>query len=193
MRPTTMSLLDWKLLRHFSTPRMAERQDTRPLVKCSESGEVHSMARYTADAKRAIKRLFGDGLLGVVGNPEYRNIGITAAGLALAETTPKPAWAPPPPPPFDDRCREVLAELAGAPPKWLTPMQVGGTDGSHHSATLTKLVRQGYAECHTGRETLTVETIVPKPHLFPRGKGSRRFRITDAGTAECSADGTRNR
>ncbi len=29
---------------------------------------------------------------------------------------------------------------------WVTPMWLGGINGSHHSATLAKLVRHGYAE-----------------------------------------------
>jgi hypothetical protein len=29
---------------------------------------------------------------------------------------------------------------------WCTPMMLGGTDGSHHSATLTQLVKKGLAE-----------------------------------------------
>ena len=29
---------------------------------------------------------------------------------------------------------------------WLTPMMMGGTDGSHHSGTLAQLVRKGLAE-----------------------------------------------
>jgi len=29
---------------------------------------------------------------------------------------------------------------------WLTPMQMGGTDGSHHSKTLAQLVAKGLAE-----------------------------------------------
>ena len=38
---------------------------------------------------------------------------------------------------------------------WLTPMMMGGTDGSHHSGTLAQLVRKGLAErSNTGtRET----------------------------------------
>ena len=32
------------------------------------------------------------------------------------------------------------------PQKWVRPMDVGGSDGSHHSGTLAKLVKLGYAE-----------------------------------------------
>ena len=43
-----------------------------------------------------------------------------------------------------DRDREVLAELPTD--EWVRPMDVGGRDSSHHSATLRKLVRYGLAE-----------------------------------------------
>jgi hypothetical protein len=50
------------------------------------------------------------------------------------------------------RDREVLGHLAAARQiassmdGWLTPMFCGGTDGSHHSATLRKLARKGLVE-----------------------------------------------
>lgn len=44
----------------------------------------------------------------------------------------------------------VLNELSSArtafPEGWVTPMWIGGTDASHHSAALAKLVRHGLAE-----------------------------------------------
>jgi len=40
---------------------------------------------------------------------------------------------------------EVLQELR-AIGDWVTPRQVGGRDGSHHSRTLAKLCRLGLAE-----------------------------------------------
>ena len=43
-----------------------------------------------------------------------------------------------------DRDREVLGELPIV--AWVRPMDVGGTNSSHHSATLRKLVRYGLAE-----------------------------------------------
>lgn len=48
---------------------------------------------------------------------------------------------------LSDRQRELLRWLDNVP---RTPMQLGGTDGSHHSATLRALVKKGYAEA-TGR------------------------------------------
>lgn len=43
-----------------------------------------------------------------------------------------------------ERDREVLLALSSE--DWHRPMDVGGTDRSHHSATLQKLVRYGLAE-----------------------------------------------
>ena len=41
--------------------------------------------------------------------------------------------------------------------QWCTPMMLGGTDGSHHSATLAQLVRKGLAErSHRGGHTRNV-------------------------------------
>lgn len=44
---------------------------------------------------------------------------------------------------LEDRAQEVLESL---PEEWCTPMQVGGSDASHHSGTLARLVRLGAAE-----------------------------------------------
>jgi len=45
---------------------------------------------------------------------------------------------------------EVLDELIAAvslnDTGWVTPIWIGGTDSSHHSATLAKLVKNGLAE-----------------------------------------------
>lgn len=45
-----------------------------------------------------------------------------------------------------ERDKGVLATLREFPQEWLRPMDVGGSCRSHHSATLAKLVRLGYAE-----------------------------------------------
>jgi hypothetical protein len=73
---------------------------------------------------------------------------------------------------LSERDLDVLRNLASAiecfpsSDGWLTPMYCGGRDGSHHSATLAKLVRRGLAESK------------------PRGgyaRGSKLYRITKAG------------
>jgi hypothetical protein len=43
-----------------------------------------------------------------------------------------------------DRDREVLDSLSVV--DWLRPMDIGGRNGSHHAATLVKLVRYGLVE-----------------------------------------------
>lgn len=43
-----------------------------------------------------------------------------------------------------ERQKELLIELE--PDEWVTPMWVGGSDGSHHSQTLRQLVKKGLAE-----------------------------------------------
>lgn len=45
-----------------------------------------------------------------------------------------------------ERQFEVLQSLRGSPDLWLRPMDVGGTDGSHHSKTLAQLAGKGLAE-----------------------------------------------
>lgn len=44
---------------------------------------------------------------------------------------------------LSDRERYVLAHLDS---EWVRPMDIGGSNASHHSATLNKLVRKGLAE-----------------------------------------------
>lgn len=45
---------------------------------------------------------------------------------------------------ISEREREVLEALSYT--EWLRPMDIGGRDGSHHSATLAKLVARGIVE-----------------------------------------------
>lgn len=83
-------------------------------------------------------------------------------------------------PPAGARCRpltardfETLRDLDGAVcgrdgGSWVRPMDVGAWDGSHHSATLAKLVRRGLARSQTLKA--------------PWGsRGSKLYRITAAG------------
>jgi hypothetical protein len=72
---------------------------------------------------------------------------------------------------------EVLRELTGTRRwGWARPMDLGASNGSHHSGTLKKLVRKGYAERiprSTTRDDIDVDgTKKAKSWLY---------RITDAG------------
>lgn len=73
---------------------------------------------------------------------------------------------------------------------WARPMDVGGRDGSHHSATLAQLSRMGLAErkkscwCGPGSEVERRLLAAGKTPRWPwcRCKGSCRYRRTPAGT-----------
>ena len=52
---------------------------------------------------------------------------------------------------------------------WVMPMDCGGTNGSHHSYTLSKLAKRGLCD--------------RKKYGGRREKGSCRYRINDAGRA----------
>ena len=77
---------------------------------------------------------------------------------------------------MNEQEREVLGELRGG--DWVRPMDVGGTDGSHHSRTLARLSEQGLAE-RRKRNTLTNVVVGGR-------RGSYVYRITEAGETEYS-------
>ena len=96
---------------------------------------------------------------------------------------------------ISDRQRDVLRSLA-AYGDWAQPMDVGGRDGSHHSATLGQLARHGLAArkklhaiyCYNGstqRQKLVdnrwVITDGHPPSQKCCCKGSCRYKITPAG------------
>lgn len=76
--------------------------------------------------------------------------------------------------PLTKRDREVLRDLVlFSSSAWARPMDVGGRDGSHHSATLAKLVRRGLAK-RRKRGTLI--------NVYGIGiRGSWMYRATPAG------------
>ncbi len=95
-----------------------------------------------------------------------------------------------------ERQRDVLRWLEDE--EFRTPRSVGGTDGSHHSATLERLAQRGLAErkkfhaihCPHGstqRSKLVnnrwVDTDGHPPYEGCRCKGSCRYRRTPAGRA----------
>lgn len=56
---------------------------------------------------------------------------------------------------------------------WVRPMDLGGRDGSNHSAVLRQLERKGY-----------VESKQRLGNGSNPARGSRRYRLTDEGLAE---------
>jgi hypothetical protein len=75
----------------------------------------------------------------------------------------------------DQRC--VLLSLDGRGDAWQRPMDVGGSDGSHHSRTLAKLAAMGLAE-RRDRGSITGRRAV------------WLYRITSAGTTAITKDPT---
>ena len=86
------------------------------------------------------------------------------------------------PAPLTERDLDVLrylAHLSARPGKAETywrPMDIGGTDASHHSATLTKLAKRGFVEVDVFKAAWQV-------------RGHKRYRISPAGGAELASRG----
>lgn len=77
-------------------------------------------------------------------------------------------------PKLTERQRRVLIDLPDN--DWVAPLEIGGSDGSHHSSTLESLVKRGFAE-RQRRSTLTT---------FLGGRGSWEYRRTPAGASKAS-------
>lgn len=84
---------------------------------------------------------------------------------------------------------ETLRELESAircnPGARITPLLLGGTDGSHHSSTLAALCRKGLAE----RKKFGILgpcrcKVGPNAQFGHRCRGSCTYSITEAGRAE---------
>lgn len=86
--------------------------------------------------------------------------------------------------PLTERDIDTLNELAPLwrddPIKWHTTMEVGGTNGSHHSGTLAKLAKRGLVDfCQRGHGNM------PELHnkRFRGRRGSKQYRLSEAGYA----------
>lgn len=92
-----------------------------------------------------------------------------------------------------DHERECLEGLAHChdhprhPMKWARPLDIGGHNGSHHSNTLQRLTAKGWVNFRyrQGNEPLQGEN---GKRLFA-SRGSKRYRITDAGRAAIKSKG----
>lgn len=174
-----LTLIEWKLLQWMAKPR------ENGCFECFSyrNGKVSFHRDFTAPAKRAALKLLKAGW---VTADEFKSYRLNEAGKHAASTIPRPEWAPPKPPVLRDEDYYVLWSLERSleDERWRTPLDCGGTNGSHHSASLVKLVQHGFAECRQrGIHSSIVcgPKITPEPRLAARGKGSREFRITPAG------------
>lgn len=84
--------------------------------------------------------------------------------------------------------REVLETLefshyrSSVPQKWCTPLDVGGYNGSHHSYTLTTLARKGLVQSKQRGDPNDPPDGENGKKIW-RGRGSKCYRITEAGRA----------
>jgi hypothetical protein len=191
-----LSLLEWKLLVWLATP-YGHHNDAYRAFRLIE-GKARFHEEIKADAARSALGLIARGW--TTKPDEFGNIWLNEDGLNAAKTLVKPAWEPPPPAPLEARDWDVLDELGARQAwDWVAPMDCGGTDGSHHSASLTRLTRHGFAECRKGGtdKVYCGSQIVREPRLFQAAKGSREFRITPegihalSGRSECGAKAPR--
>lgn len=188
-----LSLLAWKLLQALakpyghpphtypgSYPALSEGRDGKFLRLSSRHDDLN------ASASKAVSELQARNWLVV---DEYRNHRLSETGVAAAETTPRPVWTPPAPPAMSDEAWEVLGELkytnldASYKQAWARTLDVGGGNGSNHSALLLTLVRHGFAESkQRGSDKIETEAnVIPEPILGKRAKGSKLYRVTQKG------------
>lgn len=92
---------------------------------------------------------------------------------------------------FTENQRDVLIELHAAhttrsfPMAWCAPINIGGTNGSHHFASLKSMQRRGYVQTkYRGNQD-------PPPgqhgkNIF-NSRGSKLYRLTPRGTAMVEA------
>jgi hypothetical protein len=149
------------------------------LEYCIKNNKTIGSATYemTIDAKRAGQSLIEKGL--TTDADQYNNRWINDAGRAVLET-PCPEWTPPPAPKLTERDLKVLQ---GVGDEWRTCMEIGGWNGSYHSASLKKLVRAGLVEMKSrfSSEIIIGADAVRPPGLFPYPKGSKRYRRAKTG------------
>lgn len=181
----TLSLLEWKMLRWLASGGGHARSF---IVR--EDGDAFISGRTDEFRKEARKAAVAISKRGWTYSDSYGNHRLNEAGRAAAESLPEPAWQPPPRPPLHDRDFEVLNELKGScdsrydnGTRFYSPYECGGTNGSHHSASLAKLCRHELVERSAGfaTESVTGDASVPRPTLFRRAKGSKHYRITALG------------
>lgn len=180
-----MTLLEWKLLQFLAKPCEDDPEKLENCFTLSPDGRVYftGWGEFNAETKKAARRIAERGWSSA---DKYGHHRLNKEGLQAARA-PRPVWSAPAPAPLSLSDRNNLRALIWHRDRgreWVTPLDCGGENGSHHSASLAKLVRHGFAECLKSGKILTAETIIPEPRLTKRAKGSRRFRATDKGVEE---------
>lgn len=177
-----LSLLQWKMLRWLAGGDAGQRS-----IFQRDGGDIFIFgADLRKEALRAAADLISRGWTTVDSHGNHR---LNAAGMEAAVTLPEPAWRPPAPPALVERDIDVLDELRAccdsryaAPGRFHSPYACGGTNGSHHSASLAKLCRHELVECRVSYgKVVSGDASVPRPSLIKRAKGSKHYRITERG------------
>lgn len=181
-----LSLLGWKVLQHFI------RNPTWKF-QCRASG-LPDVDYWTAAANRELKKLMDAGYFEVV-DERWQNWAINDAGKAAGGVE-RPGWTPPPAPALRESDLDLLAEVEGGwhhPRSWVRPLDVGGCNGNDVSARLMVLARHGYVSVEQrgamsdsphlagSNGEVTGDAVCMEPMLVARGRGSRQYRITEAG------------
>lgn len=182
-----LTYLQWKVLNQLLHMKQEEQYrwfhitHRGRLSFCSETEDCNTEASRAGKAltKTAYVKAYTDQF-----RTHYR-ITELGRGAVLAGA---PEWAPPAPPPLREIEHRVLDNLVDlnltTPDGMWTPLAFGGSNGSGHSEAAYRLVLHGLAEMrgYDGK-VVSGPAAYPKPRLFRRGKGSRRFRVTAAGIA----------
>jgi hypothetical protein len=183
MKPLTY--IEWKVLQWMSKPYI--RTATHGFNLDGRGRASFGQVDLTAAACAAALGLKARGL---VTSDNYGTHRLNAAGFAMAEAEPEPEWSPPTAPALNAKDYETLDDLAYSTSgkhagHWAAPIEFGGGNGSHHSASLFKLVRHGFAMTRQrgSQKIQTAADVVPRPRLFKRAKGSRLYQVTENGLA----------
>lgn len=191
MAENPVGLLEWKMLRYLSG--IGSKDGEARTFDIPPSGRVRINTAYddeiTLAAKKTCLSLVRRGWAEMKPGP-YPLYELNETGMEMARVLPEPEWSPPPSllksPDKEDW--EILFTLAhfkehdehihevGA-----RPMDVGGHDGSDHSGRLFRLACLGLVELKSLVAWRSGPEVYPKPRLGKGGRGSRRFRITEAG------------
>jgi hypothetical protein len=176
-----INVIEWQILRWLLDPIRS--------YTVSKEGRAYFLntdgRRATREAERAAISLVKKHC---VVPDKFGNHYLTPAGARLAAGE-APAAKPTPLPTLDKYERDFLRDMQRdekrAPLKWYTPLMLGGSNSSEHSFTLRKLVLLGFVETkQRGRADATARTgraAYPPPGLWRVARGSRAYRLTEAG------------
>lgn len=163
-----VSIIEWELLSH-ATKHCVD--GGRCLRLQGKHTKLYGLDDPTANLLTAAESCIRKGYLVEVADSQWPDYAITVQGRAIANG-PKPEWKPKPPR-LTDQDLSLLRELTE---KWQSPIDMGGRNGSHHSASLRKLCEAGLAESRNRKYPMA-------PSIHQRSKGSNQYRISAAGVA----------